>query len=112
MHEKHGSSGADPWMNLPSDWNPESRFDGGDTGCGEMILDLRTHFRKLPPGTHVAIHALDVGDGRDSGMVPRHRTRVSRSTPSLLFDEGQIGMTEHAGRNRTQETELGNRTRI
>ena len=59
--EKHGSSGADPWMNLPSDWNPESRFDGGDTGCGEMILDLRTHFRKLPPGTHVAIHALDVG---------------------------------------------------
>lgn len=59
--ERHGSSEADPWIGLPSDWNPESRFDGGDTGCGEMILDLRTHFRKLPPGTRVAIHALDEG---------------------------------------------------
>ncbi|MEZ4652633.1 MAG: sulfurtransferase TusA family protein [Candidatus Eisenbacteria bacterium] len=61
------SAGPEPaprdrlWEGLPPVWSFESRFDGGDTGCGEMILDLRTHFRSLPGGTRVAIRALDEG---------------------------------------------------
>ena len=50
-----------PWKGLPSDWSVGSRFDGGDTGCGEMILDLRIHFRPLTAGTQVAVFALDEG---------------------------------------------------
>jgi tRNA 2-thiouridine synthesizing protein A len=57
--EKHGAE--DPWTDLPGGWNPESKFDGGDTGCGEMIIDMRIHFRTLSPGTRVAIRALDPG---------------------------------------------------
>jgi tRNA 2-thiouridine synthesizing protein A len=60
------SSGRDQapggsWSGLPPDWNPDSRFDGGDTGCGEMILDLRLHFRPLPPRARVAIRTEDAG---------------------------------------------------
>jgi tRNA 2-thiouridine synthesizing protein A len=51
----------DRWAKLPADWEPSSRFDGGSTGCGEMIIDLRMHFRKLGPGSLVAILAEDEG---------------------------------------------------
>ncbi|MDM7915840.1 MAG: sulfurtransferase TusA family protein [Candidatus Eisenbacteria bacterium] len=49
------------WEEMPSDWRPDSRFDGRDTGCGEILIDLRIHFRPLPPGARVAILARDPG---------------------------------------------------
>ncbi|MEZ5066905.1 MAG: sulfurtransferase TusA family protein [bacterium] len=55
------SSGEGPWAAWPTDWSFDSRFDGGDIGCGEMILDLRLHFRPLAAGTRVAISARDAG---------------------------------------------------
>ena len=56
-----GERGTSPWEGLPPDWSSASRFDGGGAGCGEMLLDLRLHFRPLAPGTPVAIFALDEG---------------------------------------------------
>jgi tRNA 2-thiouridine synthesizing protein A len=56
-----GASSENPWALLPADWRAESRFDGGDTGCGEILLDLRIHFRPLAAGTRVAILARDEG---------------------------------------------------
>jgi len=53
--------GSDPWSALPAGWAPGSRFDGKETGCGEMLIDLRIHFRGLAPGTRVAVLARDPG---------------------------------------------------
>ncbi|MEZ4650840.1 MAG: sulfurtransferase TusA family protein [Candidatus Eisenbacteria bacterium] len=49
------------WDGLPPDWEEVSRFDGGDGGCGEMLLDLRIHFRPLDPGVRVAVLASSEG---------------------------------------------------
>jgi tRNA 2-thiouridine synthesizing protein A len=39
----------------------EVRFDGGDTGCGELLLDLLLFMRRQPAGTTVEVRALDPG---------------------------------------------------
>lgn len=39
----------------------ESEFDGGETGCGELLLDLRLYFADLPHGAKVRVRALDAG---------------------------------------------------
>lgn len=54
-------SPEDPWAALPAGWEADSRFDGGEAGCGEMLLDLRIHFRSLPARSHVAILARGAG---------------------------------------------------
>ena len=36
-------------------------FDGGDTGCGELLLDLLLFMRKQPAGAIVEVRALDPG---------------------------------------------------
>jgi len=41
--------------------NFEKEFDGGETGCGELLLDLRLYFADLPSGTTVRVRALDAG---------------------------------------------------
>lgn len=46
-------------MNWP--WEISETFDGGETGCGELLLDLRMRFQKLPPGARIAVRALDAG---------------------------------------------------
>lgn len=46
-------------------WQFDDEFDGGETGCGELLLDLRLHFAKLPPGTLVRVRALDPGAPRE-----------------------------------------------
>jgi tRNA 2-thiouridine synthesizing protein A len=38
-----------------------ARYDGGDTGCGELLLDLLLFMRKQPAGAIVEVHALDPG---------------------------------------------------
>lgn len=46
-----------------SDETPEvtAKFDGGDTGCGELLLDLLLFMRKQPAGAIVEVRALDPG---------------------------------------------------
>jgi tRNA 2-thiouridine synthesizing protein A len=39
----------------------DSEFDGGETSCGELLLDLRLHFADLPAGSKVRVRALDAG---------------------------------------------------
>lgn len=38
-----------------------SEIDGGDTSCGELLLDLRLHFADLPSDSIVRVRALDAG---------------------------------------------------
>jgi tRNA 2-thiouridine synthesizing protein A len=45
----------------PSEWNATVYLDGGDTGCGELILELHLAMRKLSPGDKLAVRALDAG---------------------------------------------------
>lgn len=59
--ERRTGTPDDPWSALPADWHADRRFDGGETGCGELLLDLRLFFRPLPGGTRVAILARDEG---------------------------------------------------
>ncbi len=59
--ERQPGAPDDPWSALPGDWRADRRFDGGDTGCGELLLDLRVYCRALAPGTRVAILAKDEG---------------------------------------------------
>ena len=55
------SSAGDPWAELPADWDAGSRFDGRETGCGEMLIDLKIHVEPLDPGTRLAVRATDPG---------------------------------------------------
>ena len=61
MTERRTGIPDDPWSGLPVDWHPDRRFDGADTGCGDLLLDLRIFFRPLAAGTRVAILAKDEG---------------------------------------------------
>ena len=36
-------------------------FDGGETGCGELLLDLLLFMKKQPDGAVVQVRALDPG---------------------------------------------------
>lgn len=36
-------------------------FDGGDTGCGELLLDLLLFMKQQPAGAIVKVRALDPG---------------------------------------------------
>jgi tRNA 2-thiouridine synthesizing protein A len=38
-----------------------AEFDGGETGCGELLLDLFLFVKKQPPGTTIRLRALDEG---------------------------------------------------
>lgn len=44
--------------------NPEkvdTEFDGGDAGCGELLLDLLLFFKRQPAGSVVKVIARDPG---------------------------------------------------
>ncbi len=41
--------------------NISAKFDGGDTGCGELLLDLLLFMRKQPAGAIVEVRAIDPG---------------------------------------------------
>ena len=36
-------------------------YDGGETGCGELLIDLKIFFKDLEPGTVVRIKTYDTG---------------------------------------------------
>ena len=36
-------------------------YDGGETGCGELLLDLLLFMKKQPPDIVVSVRALDPG---------------------------------------------------
>lgn len=48
-------------VGVPAGWDVDATFDGGETGCGELILDLRIRARSLPPGTRLHVIANDPG---------------------------------------------------
>ena len=43
----------------PPEWSWTNAFDGGDTGCGELLVDLKLYFRALPGSTAVLVTARD-----------------------------------------------------
>lgn len=38
-----------------------AKFDGGDTGCGELLLDLLLFMKKQPSDAIIEVRALDPG---------------------------------------------------
>ncbi len=40
---------------------PDARFDGGETGCGELLLDLLLFTKRQSPGSVIEVRALDPG---------------------------------------------------
>ena len=50
-------------MERPADESSASIpvFDGGDTGCGELLLDLMIFMKKQPAGATIQVRALDPG---------------------------------------------------
>jgi len=46
---------------VPSDWAWEAAFDGGELGCGELLIDLRLFVGPLRGGTRVLVTARDAG---------------------------------------------------
>ena len=40
-------------------------YDAGETGCGELLLDLKVFFRDLEPGTVVRVKTYDSGAPND-----------------------------------------------
>lgn len=40
---------------------PSAHFDGGETGCGELLLDLLLFTRRQPPASVIEVRALDPG---------------------------------------------------
>jgi tRNA 2-thiouridine synthesizing protein A len=43
------------------DWPHDREFDGAETGCGEILVDLRRFFLPLAEGCRVLIIARDPG---------------------------------------------------
>ena len=39
----------------------DAHYDGGETGCGELLLDLLLFSRRQPPGAVVSVLARDPG---------------------------------------------------
>jgi len=43
----------------------DARWDAGELGCGELLLELRARVRALPPGGLLLLTALDPGAPED-----------------------------------------------
>jgi tRNA 2-thiouridine synthesizing protein A len=47
------------------DWTYDAAFDGGDTGCGELLLDLLLFTKRQPGGAKISVLARDPGASRE-----------------------------------------------
>jgi tRNA 2-thiouridine synthesizing protein A len=45
----------------PKNWSYTGHYDGGDKGCGELLLELRLYFQTQPPGAQICVITQDVG---------------------------------------------------
>lgn len=45
----------------PPDWPAAAEFDGGETGCGELLLDLFLYCKRQGPGATFRLRAHDPG---------------------------------------------------
>ncbi|MCA9241467.1 MAG: hypothetical protein KDA37_14760 [Planctomycetales bacterium] len=48
-------------MNHPDSTPEPVDFDGGTTGCGELLLDLLLFMKRQPSNTTLVVRALDAG---------------------------------------------------
>ena len=48
-------------MNKQFDDSSLPLFDGGDTGCGELLLELLLFMKQQPNGAVIRVRALDAG---------------------------------------------------
>ena len=46
---------------IPREWSVSQYLDGGETGCGELILELHLAMRKLDAGATLGLRSLDAG---------------------------------------------------
>ena len=55
------TSPVSPQQTPPTAWMWDTLVDGGDLGCGDLILELRLRFAPLVGGTRVLVVARDEG---------------------------------------------------
>ena len=62
-------------------------YDGGETGCGELLLDLKIFFKDLEPGTLVRIKTYDAGAPLDleAWCRLRHHTFIGVDKPYVYI---------------------------
>jgi len=80
--------GEERMVDVPSDWAWESSFDGGELGCGELLLELRGLVTPLAPGTRVLVTARDPGAPIEMPAwcrLTRHRL-LAESHPFYLVE--------------------------
>ena len=46
---------------VPPQWSWDAAFEGGELGCGELLLELRGFVSPLAPGSRVLVAARDSG---------------------------------------------------
>lgn len=61
------------------DWTRQSEFDGGETGCGLLLINLAIHFRGQNGGTVVLVTARDTA-------APTEMASWCRMTGHTLLD--------------------------
>lgn len=44
---------------------PDTSWDAGDLGCGELVIELRFRLKAMQPGQVMAVHATDTGARED-----------------------------------------------
>jgi tRNA 2-thiouridine synthesizing protein A len=50
---------------MPAKETPETTWDAGDMGCGELVFELRLKMQPLPPGSVLRLIARDPGAPED-----------------------------------------------
>jgi tRNA 2-thiouridine synthesizing protein A len=71
-------------MSSPAD---EARvFDGGDMGCGELVMALAREMRALPPGGRLEVSSRDPG-------APHDLPAWARMTGHAIERTEQVGTT-------------------
>lgn len=59
--ERLGDNRSSHSMGRPESRPPDSEWDAGDMGCGELVMELRIRLRPQPPGHVLKLTARDPG---------------------------------------------------
>jgi tRNA 2-thiouridine synthesizing protein A len=68
MQSQDSDEGNNPTsrtLREPEDMYPDSAWDAGDMGCGELVLELRLRLKPMRPGQLLKLTARDPGAPED-----------------------------------------------
>jgi len=72
---------------------PDTHFDGGETGCGALLLDLHLFSKRQSPGATIEVRALDPGAPLEIPAWCRltGHTLLQAAHPFYLLQKNQSG---------------------